>query len=325
MFLITILGGMQALDSFNRNNFEMLTRLNRLSGSRYPEASSRRYSGNLSDYRSRSTRPLVDYHFPDPLFGSSINSVNATPSEFEREKLSAEGYRERSPSIASSTGPDYSSVHSDVGREKLTPGGYQRAHAQSIGALPEFSHNPLAQSQSDIKAYHQSLAEFGYYGNEKDPFDDEMPMHQSMPDLSHSLHGAFDKKKTIRDAEPIPLHHIRIPDRASLKNTGDDAAVKKTPRSQSIDELQISLSQAARYNTGQISKDLMDCLDKMTYHSIADDNPFEPIPLAPQQEKAHALKKAPGQSEATSDPARSDPYSSNAMIDESERDEFAEE
>jgi hypothetical protein len=172
-----------------------------------------------------------------------------------------------------------------------------------------------------------------------------------------SMHGTFgfEKKKGVRDAEPIPLHHIRIPERtaaataaqASLKSVGDDIpVVKKTPRSQSIDELQISLSQAARYNTGQISKDLMDCLDKMTYHSIADENPFEPIPLAPQQEKAHLLKKgsAPAaaaaggaggsgvvvrpsiaSSTSSAGPVPVDPFSSNPMLDESERDEFAEE
>lgn len=281
--------GLQALDSFNRSNYEMLTNLQRTPGSRYP-GSSRRYASAASNFRSIQERQAQEQsHFTDPLFGTEINSANAMPSEYDRERLSpyTERYRARTHSAASSA--------------------------------PDFSRDPLPCAPSDVKAFHQSLPEMSFFGHEKDPFDDEINMHQSLPDLTLSKHISFEsqKKKSARDLEPIPLQHIRIPGRGSLKSTGEDIPLKKPPPAPSSDDMQVSSSSSGRSSSGQISKDLMECLDKMTYHSIADDNPFEPIPLAPQQEKAHAAKKGSAVDKAAE-------HFQNPMVDDSERDEFAE-
>jgi hypothetical protein len=255
-------------------------------GSRHP-GSSRRYASNSSDFRSLQERSASNTHFPDPLFGSSINAANAMPSEFERERLSPpyEGYRSRTHSAAWSA--------------------------------PDITRGRLPAAPSDVKAFHHSLPEISYFEQDKDLFDEELLMHQSLPDLTLSKHAPDDdKKKAARDIEPIPLQHIRIPGRGSLKSMGEtDRPLKK--KAPSLDDMQASSSSSGRSSSGQISKDLLECLDKMTYHSIADDNPFEPIPLAPQQEKAHAAKKVSA-GDTTAELLR------NPIMDDSERDEFAE-
>ena len=279
--------GSQTLDSFNRSNYAMLANFQRMSGSRYQDPR-RRYASGSSNFRSSQERPAGQPHFTDPLFGSTVNSSNAMPSEYEREKLSpsGEGYRERTHSAASSA--------------------------------PDYSRDPLPSAPSDVKAFHHSLPEMGFYGHEKDPFDDEVNLHESLPDLALSKHVSFGEKKAARDIEPIPLRDIRIPGRGSLKSTGEDTPLKKPPQAPSLDEMQASSSSSGRSSSGQISKDLMECLDKMTYHSIADDNPFEPIPLAPQQETANAATKK------GSAAGRAAGHFQNPMVDDSERDEFAE-
>jgi hypothetical protein len=63
----------------------------------------------------------------------------------------------------------------------------------------------------------------------------------------------------------------------------------------------------------------MECLDKMTNHSIADDKLFEPIPLSPQTDRAYmTAKKAEAAAAAT------ELFRHNPTEDDSERDEFAE-
>jgi hypothetical protein len=63
----------------------------------------------------------------------------------------------------------------------------------------------------------------------------------------------------------------------------------------------------------------MECLDKMTYHSVVDGNPFEPIPLPPQQESAHIRMRR------SIELSSAENLFQNLIIDESEQDdEFAE-
>lgn len=205
------------------------------------------------------------------------------PSEFEREVI--EGYRARSPSIAQSA--------------------------------PDFAHERLPCTPPDVTAFHQSLPEMGYFGIEKDPFNEERFLNNSLPDLHFSESNIYkaDKKKAARDIEPVPLQDIRIPARGSLKGEGEVIPMKKV--ASTFDDMQVSSSSSGRSSSGKISKDLMECLEKMTYHSIADDNPFEPIPLTPQQEKEHASKRVSAVDVAAG-------LFLNPMVDDSERDEFAE-
>lgn len=270
----------------------MLTLLNRISSARHPDTgASRRYVPNAADFRSIQDRSTIgSHHFPDPLFGPTMNSANAMPSEYDGEKLSRphEGYRDRALSVASSA--------------------------------PDFTREPIPAASAEMRAFHQSLPEINFSLHGRDPFDEDYSMHQSLPELAFSkqIVDDSDMKKAARDIDPIPLQHIRIPGRGSLKTGGEDTPLKKPPRDSASDDLQASSSSSSRSNPVQISKDLMECLDKMTYHSIADDNPFEPIPLAPQQEKAHASKNLSDADKAAADRFR------NSMLDDSERDEFAE-
>lgn len=322
--------GLLTLDSFNRSNFELLTRLNRMSGrnqSLYPE-SNRRYSSNPApDYMQRSMGTLSEHHFPDPLFGSAINAANAMPSDFEREKLSTEGFRERAHSISSSN-TDYAAMPTEYDRQKLSTEASYRDRSQSLAQnTPYFSRQQLPSAHQDVKAYHQSLSDFGF--NDNDMFDEDVAMHhQSLPDFAMSMPAQFgsERIKHSQDDDPIPFRHIRMPGRKHIKTTGECVELNKPPRPQSIDELQISMSQAAKYSTGKISKDLMECLDKMTYHNLSDDNPFEPVPLAPQQEKAHALQKqtAAARTNPHEETTPVDAFGDNPLLDESECDEFAE-
>ena len=142
------------------------------------QSSSRRYASITSDFRSKQERPTKESHFPDPLFGGAINSANAMPSEFDREKLSPslEGYRSRSASIARSA--------------------------------PDSSRERLSSASPDVKDFHHSMPEIGYYGLERDPYIEEYSLHQSLPDLVYSklAPGEVFKKKAARDTEPVPDH-----------------------------------------------------------------------------------------------------------------------
>lgn len=231
-------------------------------------------------------------HFPDPLFGSSINDPNAMPSDFAREKLSP---------------------HQHV--ESFRP-----SRHYSFASAPDSQGEPLPGSSSDQRAFHQSLPDIQYRSSEgKDPFDDELAhMHQSMPDITASAKGAFpddeDKKIPARDIEPIPLHHIKIPSRLKSKSKLPEVPIKKEASMEDIP----SSSSSGRSGSGRISKDLMECLDKMTYHSIADDKLFEPIPLSPQADKAYASSSQKPAKAAAAE------LFEQPMDESSERDEFAE-
>ena len=287
VFLLTLLSqkaeGMNSLDSLNRSNYEILARINQLSSTRF-QGLSRRYTPRSS--------LASESHFPDPLFGSTMNSANEMPSEFEREKLAPQHhmYQERSSHSLASSPPDFA--------------------------------RPIHTTSSDLRAFHRSLPELSFIGQEKDPFDQDYSysIHQSLPELPmpKRARDLRDERRIPRDIDPIPFHHILIPERGSLKSTSEEAPMKKSHQGPAVDESQMSSSYIGRSGHVQISKDLLECLDKMTYHSIADDNPFEPIPLAPQQEKAHAAKKRIADADTTSN------LFSNPIVDDSERDEFAE-
>jgi hypothetical protein len=295
--------GLQGIDAINRKNYEMLT------GKSYDTSAasnrsqyvdmSRRFSDASANFRSLMERPISEStHMHDPLFGTEINAANVMPSDYGREKIipSAQTYRER-----------------------------ERAHAMARPIEPEFirSSHHFPSVPPEVKAFHHSYPEMSYYNLLNDEFSIHQPtsMHHSLPNLPLSKHSSDDRKRPAKDIEPIPFEQIQIPGRAPYKTTLSESFAKKFPTatySSTVEDMPPS-SQSAGKPGQRISRDLMECLDKMTYHSIADDNPFEPIPLAPQQETALMLRRSSDISGA------SNLFSpQHNPLDESERDEFAE-
>jgi hypothetical protein len=283
-------------------------------------ASNRRFSSGSVDFMgSRRERPMVDVgRMPDPLFGTASNTVNATPSELDREALAT----------ATSLQRDFE---------------HNRSMALSEPDYNRSEHIPFASMEP--KSFHLSYPEMGYHNLFEDcSLHQQLSMHQSFPEIALAKHGSIegDRKRPAKEMEPIPFDHINIPGRGRRKATEPESFVKKVssnqfsssvPTSAAPDNVQFPSSHVqqpmgTRTIGGQrISRELMECLDKMTYHSIADENPFEPIPLAPHQEAALlGQRRSSDVSTPTYSPQhqQTQSQSQNPSIDDSDRDEFAE-
>jgi hypothetical protein len=114
-------------------------------------------------------------------------------------------------------------------------------------------------------------------------FDFDASMHQSAPNLDYgkpvvATNEALDTKPSARGDIPprIPYERLKKPPPETLKlppPSGQVAAVRKSA----------SMPQeipSASVSSVKLSRDLLDCLEKFTQHSITGD-PFEPIPLPP--------------------------------------------
>lgn len=232
--------------------------------------------------------------YPDPLFGSSMNVSNAMPSDYGGDRgVPPPG--------------DYDDYRAGVDRHS------------SFASAPEIALEPLAGDEIRASPMHRSVPDIDMSWRGRDPFD--ISIHRPAPSLSLSRHEMPLSKEPLPEEDkkpaasrgdgfdPIPLQHISIPGR---KASDAAAPVKQEPVTKKEEAAQIP---AGSVRSARISRDLMECLDKMTYHSIADDNPFEPIPLTPEQEKELLAKKRKVPGEIFSAP----------QMDESERgDEFAE-
>lgn len=164
---------------------------------------------------------------------------------------------------------------------------------------------------------HNSLPDMSFsWRGSKDLFDPDYSLHQSMPSMP-TVHAdkqypqkveSERKPAAMKDMmEPIPFSNINIPGRISEKirsppTKSEDMDVVKKGDVGDFDIPSNTIRSAA------VSRDLMECLDKMTYHSIADDKLFEPLPFSQSDRKSGMFtKEEPG------------------PLDESERgDEFAE-
>lgn len=227
-------------------------------------------------------------HFPDPLFGSAMNTANAMPSEFVGERLS----------------PSQSAV-----------GHYRSRSPQSL-PVSVSSSEALPRVPAEVRALHHSLPEIDYFDRDETDFSGDHILHRSLPQLSLSKQLPMDeedKKPSAGDIEPVPFDRINIPGRIQPQQKQINLPPMGPAKKSSSPEDDRIPSASAR-----LSKDLIECLDKMTYHSIADDNPFEPIPLSPQQERVIRMKQRLS-AEMTAELM-------NNPMDESERgdDEFAE-
>jgi hypothetical protein len=261
--------GIDNIDDYNRSNYEMLTRLNRMSNSKgsASTSASRQFGPRTSPYGR-----AFQHNFPDPLFGASANAAAISPRPLNRN----EG--------------------------RLTPGGQyesdQRATMRqfSFATAPESSVEPLLPyARLEPTSFHHSLPNIHYQqpDDQSDPFDDDnVSLHQSLPSIALSQHGAMpepynnnNKMPKVKSMEPIPFHRINLKGRPK---EADDPS-NTTKKAAALPEETIS---AASTNSTRLSRDLIECLDKMTYHTIHDaNNPFEPIPLTPRQEREIAARR----------------------------------
>jgi hypothetical protein len=294
--------GIDNIDDFNRSNYEMLTRLNRISqAKRSSSILSPRYGPRRSTYGSNFPRD-----FPDPLFGAAVNA--AIP-------------------------PRPPTLHED----RLTPGGqYQpdpRATAMrqfSFATAPEPSVEPLLPyARLDPTSFHHSLPNIHYQqpDDNSDPFDDDdESLHQSMPNIALSQHDIQEpysnKAAIVKSMEPIPFHYINLKGRPKEADESSSTAARKPATVMSEESIPSASTGSALLNL-----DFIECLDKMTCHTIHDGNPFEPIPLTPRQEREIAARRQQMMSLKPMEELSSDSFPSGDAepMDESERiDEFAE-
>lgn len=252
-----------SFEDFNRVNYKLISKMHRHAS---------RVDSRSSVFRSSRRRPssLRAEHFPDPLFGTSVNDTNEMASGNRGERATRQFSFMSAPEMPS---------------ESLIPHGTAGLRAFSSPDLPMSTH---------------------------DPFDEDM---QSLPELNFSKHGPLDEPDTrhsAKDIEPIPLKSIAIPGTRSLK--GDGEKVQDAPAMKKDD----SSTYPVRKPPVRLSQDLMECLGKMTYHSIADTSLFEPIPLSPHQEATNAKKLASTHGRGPSPPLET------SMDDSEPAYEFAE-
>lgn len=318
---------MHDIDYFSRRNSDVIAaaqgydlqiqaqlpqRMQQQSGVQQYLSSNRRYSsGNMDFYTAARERPTNEMaRLPDPLFGTARNTVNATPSEFDRERV---------------TVPQH-----EFDRDR-----------SMTGSEPEYNRSEhIAYAPLDAKSFHLSYPEMVYPNIFEDfSLHQQASIHQTFPDSSFVAkrgQSEGDRKRPAKDMEPVQYEPGNFPARRSRKAAVPETFMKKVATNpypnaaapSAHSDVQYPSSHhpqsATRMVGGQrISRDLMDCLDKMTYHSIADDNPFEPIPLAPHQEAALNVNRRSSDVSAVADSYHQQSRQ-HPNIDESERDEFAE-
>lgn len=277
----------------------------------------RRYSsGNIDFFTAARERPVNEMaRLPDPLFGTAHNSMNATPSDFDRERVAvAQQEFDRDRSMTTND-PAYNRSEQIV----YAPVDAKSFHGPYIDMIhPNIFEDFSLQQQSSI---HQTFLDPAFAKRGQDLFKDE-----------------GDRKRPAKDMEPVQFEQSNFPVRKSRKAAIPETFIKKvamspypvpgvTGSAHSDFQFPSSHHQSTfRMVDGQrMSRDLMDCLDKMTYHSVADDNPFEPIPLAPHQEAALSVNRRSSDVSTVADSFHPQSQQhANSAIDESERDEFAE-
>ena len=281
--------------------------------------STRRYSsGNVDFYASSRERPVNEMaRLPDPLFGTARSTINATPSEFDRE---------RSRTVA----------QHEFDRDRSI-----------IGNDPDYNRSEhIAHAPIDAKSFHLSYPDMAY----PNMFEDiallqQSSIHQTFPESAFEKRGQNegDRKRPAKDIEPVQYEQGNFPARRFRKSAIPETFMKKAPTNPypsaaaaltatTHSDIQFPSAHVQQSSTRmvggqQISRDLMETLDKMTYHSIADDNPFEPIPLAPHREVTLSVNRRASDVSAVAsadDTYHQQSQQQHPSIDESERDEFAE-
>lgn len=240
-------------DMMSRANYDMLHR----GSPRYRSREQHAMPHHPTAVRHRAssfTQPGQPGHpgqyFHDPLFGS-----NTVPSRHNTSPFSD------SEAISS----HYS--HGDFG---LRPRSHSQDRTTSFG-------DEESESTPDLELLHKSMPNLAAESTKRDLEELDLALfHKSMPNLRGGATELGDTDVSESDLEPLPLHSIRS---GPVKTTGDVEMEMKPPRA-----VPVYTPSSSRLE-GNLSKDLMECLDKLTEHTISDDNPFsdenpfEPIPL----------------------------------------------
>lgn len=293
--ILHFLSALDGIDDFNRRNYELLSQQTNPTAVRlpFPEDNvlvSQGFARGLGDSQGTTTGSGVGDHFPDPLFGTTTGA-----RLFDKNHQSYEDHDTLPPqrqfSIASA--PDSSIDRTDfVGQpDPMT------VFSNSMPELPQVIRS-----------------------SRRDTFEGDLSL-RTLPDLGMSSHpsGRIESERLLpsRDIEPIPLKNIKLPGSETKKTSDLGPPVAKKP---AVDEIP-----GASVRTAKLSKDLVECLSKMTYHNIADDQMFEPIPFAGAKTTNDSSEK---ESDACAPPTsiHMNMFKSEEMEEDTEGndDEFAE-
>jgi hypothetical protein len=147
--------------------------------------------------------------------------------------------------------------------------------------------------------------------------------------MSASMHQdimAVDERKppAVGDFDPIPLDEIKLPPSSIPKKfaaastaPGNIHSYKKPPM-QTYNSASSSSGMSSSGGSGRISKDLFECLGKITDHG--DENPYEPIPMSPTaqprrvQRRHHNPTDSSRQSNQPPDQINDDPLEFEAEL-----------
>lgn len=247
-------------------SFELTSRLNRLSALNIPSrgfgstgsSSSFRpvHPGQSFDqYKSRSVSDSSYFQqqqsqrsFPDPLFGSSSNA-NVMPSDVGSSRLS------------STRGNSFQTRADMMDADEPHYRSMPDLHFDFGASTHSLSQDPFMDPKQFQKLYN-SLPNMPYTKNQSQLEPVNEKVSSSMNISSH--HDI--------NLDPIPFNEIKMP--PMEKKVIPSVDIKKT-------------SVVSSSTSGKMSKDLMECLGKLTEHSIADD--FEPLPLSPRSQAKQLL------------------------------------
>lgn len=281
--------GLQGIEDFNRKNYERLSlQAGQISGRISLPDDLGTRRANFFASNIPNPETSIGDHFPDPLFGAAGTRFFEQPNQQRQDD-------------------------------------FPRLRQFSFASAPECSTEPLETADStETKKYSTSLSDIPMFVRSgRDVFDEDLSI-RSVPDLSLSTHHdtgriESDRLMPTRDIEPIPLKNINLPGAKKASSSMSGVAKKE----ETDDHIP-----ASSVRTAKLSKDLVECLGKMTYHNIADDALFEPLPLGgPEPTKIGSMD------EGMKQPAEEPPSSIHAgifnrdimMEDDSEHDdEFAE-
>jgi hypothetical protein len=258
-----------------------MQRLNLLSDSRYdqgrafiPTSSAYQHSGQAS--------PSLGYQFPDiqfrPVPGSSPHSMHSyseIPSRSNHYEDLPRRSRPRSYSLPSSPQNVPSFGDDNFALEELH---------HSLPILHLNTTNFTDERIDETSAMHHSLPNIDYQEASRasnKSISNEMDM---LPLDAYSMQS--------RRNDPFPMQQQRSSDPFGLQQQQQQHQHQHIKSAPSEMQEMMKKSTTKTGPSYDISKDFLSCLEKLTEHSIASDNPYEPIPLTPDSPQKLGLKAA---------------------------------
>ena len=152
-------------------------------------------------------------------------------------------------------------------------------------SLPSSPHTvptqPTGDTELDLEDLHHSLPNMHWQSAKGGP-NDMSAMHHSMPIIDYNDRMA--NTSISSDFDPFPVVELGSHrDAMDVPSSFSASKAAPSPVSRSKGDPQ--------RRSDAVSKDLVSCLEKLTEHTISDDNPFEPIPIGLKSDKM-SLDKA---------------------------------